>query len=714
MMHSQILFLILFTSAAHAQTPIRIDSLPESGRLLNKGWRWHAGDNPDWASVTLDDSRWDTIKAAPLIKDAPQFQQKQIGWFRIRFVLDSAVAAQPLSMRFWQTGASDIYLDGKLFRKQGEIGPQGQTIRAYSPPTGEYQLLTGLSSGPHVLAIRLTHNPVPWYAPRVVELSSTFLAVRLLLTEGLAGRIAERVFWEDAQNYLFTGIFVALSAIHALYFFFRRRRINAVFAITTLLSALAIVFGSAASLSSNPLATEWFALGRQLAQVLFFIFLLMTYYLYLHQRPTRLFWIVSGVMVVSCLVAYYTPYTFMSWGITGGLVVLFTLGIQLSVVAVKRKSAEGHVILISLGILVALLTVQLIVQLAVSDDVLAQYPYIMKTFDLLFLVSVPFTLAVMLARENAQTNEALSRQLLEVEKLSAEKEQILLEQNATLEQQVAERTAELRQSLEDLRTTQQQLVQREKMASLGELTAGIAHEIQNPLNFVNNFSEVSAELVEEIQDERQKPSGRDEELEGELLADLSQNLEKISHHGKRAASIVRGMLEHSRASTGQREPTNLNALADEYLRLSYHGLRAKDKTFNATLLTDFDPALAPVPIIAQDLGRVFLNLFTNAFYAVGERKQASPSGYEPTVSVCTRTTSGGVEIRVSDNGTGIPDSLRQKIFQPFFTTKPTGQGTGLGLSLSYDIITKGHGGTLSVESEEGQGTTFVIHLPHNV
>ncbi|MDQ2769632.1 MAG: ATP-binding protein [Bacteroidota bacterium] len=315
------------------------------------------------------------------------------------------------------------------------------------------------------------------------------------------------------------------------------------------------------------------------------------------------------------------------------------------------------------------------------------------------------------------------------QKKQLEKEELLREedekarrrieaQNVELERLVAERTAnlttqaeELRGALTELRTTQAQLVQSEKMASLGELTAGIAHEIQNPLNFVNNFAEVSAELVTELEEERARPE-RDAGLEDELLADLKQNLLKITQHGGRAASIVRGMLEHSRTSTGERLPTDLNQLADEYLRLAYHGLRAKDKSFNATLEPDFEPDLPLVPALAQDLGRVLLNLLNNAFYAVRQRQQRGESGYAPTVRISTRRVGeGAVEIRVADNGSGIAESVRQKIFQPFFTTKPTGEGTGLGLSLSYDIITQGHGGTLTVASREGEGTTFTIILP---
>jgi signal transduction histidine kinase len=267
----------------------------------------------------------------------------------------------------------------------------------------------------------------------------------------------------------------------------------------------------------------------------------------------------------------------------------------------------------------------------------------------------------------------------------------------------------LNTTLADLKSTQSQLVHAEKMASLGELTAGIAHEIQNPLNFVNNFSEVSVDMVNELNEEMEKGN-----LEGlkTIADDLRQNLEKISHHGKRASGIVKGMLEHSRSSTGHKEPTDINALADEYLRLAYHGLRAKNKSFNAGFKTELDESLPLIKVIPQEIGRVLLNLINNAFYAASAKAlAAADSHFIPTVTVSTKKLEGQIQISVQDNGTGIPDSIKDKIFQPFFTTKPTGQGTGLGLSMSYDIITKGHGGKLSMETETGTGTEFIIHLP---
>ena len=300
----------------------------------------------------------------------------------------------------------------------------------------------------------------------------------------------------------------------------------------------------------------------------------------------------------------------------------------------------------------------------------------------------------------------------------------LLKEKRVLEHKVNVRTAEvmhqkeeiaiqrdnLEQTLSNLKITQSQLIQSEKMASLGELTAGIAHEIQNPLNFVNNFAEVNLELIEELKSEKSKvKSERDEQLEDELLNNIAENEQKIIHHGKRADAIVKGMLQHSRSSNSIKEPTDINALADEYLRLAYHGLRAKDKSFNATLKTDFDETIGNINIIPQDIGRVLLNLYNNAFYALGEKKKQTGNNYEPLISVSTKKINGKVEICIKDNGNGIPQKIIDKIFQPFFTTKPTGQGTGLGLSLSYDII-KAHGGEIKVETKDGEGSEFIIKL----
>jgi signal transduction histidine kinase len=312
-----------------------------------------------------------------------------------------------------------------------------------------------------------------------------------------------------------------------------------------------------------------------------------------------------------------------------------------------------------------------------------------RVYALLGVVSVFIMIAVILFRNSRIKQKAYA---------------LLGKQKAETERQ----KAKAEQALADLKLTQAQLIQSEKMASLGELTAGIAHEIQNPLNFINNFSDVNTELIEELEQEADK--GNIDEVKS-IAHDIKDNEQKINHHGKRADAIVKGMLQHSRASTGKKEPTDINALANEYLRLSYHGLRAKDKEFNADFKTSFDESIGKIEVVPQDIGRVLLNLYTNAFYAVSEKKKLHPEGYEPIVSVTTKKDNDKVFIKVRDNGSGIPQKVLDKIYQPFFTTKPTGQGTGLGLSLSYDII-KAHRGEIKVETTEGEGAAFVIQLPN--
>ncbi len=341
-------------------------------------------------------------------------------------------------------------------------------------------------------------------------------------------------------------------------------------------------------------------------------------------------------------------------------------------------------------------------------------PLNINSFEPFIHMITSIVLSIYLGYAFGKRSMDLRLNLERVQNLSKEKETILITQNETLEKQVKERTSALNQSLENLKSTQSQLIQSEKMASMGELTAGIAHEIQNPLNFVNNFSEVSTELLEEMDEELNK--GDIEEAKA-ISADIKQNLEKINHHGKRADAIVKGMLQHSRSTSGQKEPTDINKLADEYLRLAYHGLRAKDKSFNATMKTEFDETIGNINIIPQDIGRVILNLITNAFYATNEKSHqsieglpAGQAGYEPTVTITTKKVGDTVLVSVKDNGNGIPQKILDKIFQPFFTTKPSGQGTGLGLSLAYDIV-KTHGGELQVETKENEGTEFSIHLP---
>ena len=513
------------------------------------------------------------------------------------------------------------------------------------------------------------------------------------------------------------GVVGLLMLLHLAFFYYNpARRANLYFALYTgalSLGALSIYFGPALHFSSTVAFLAFWLLSYWLL-CLSSLWAARALYALFGFRPGWLYaglWVSCGALLTSSALYLVNP-SGKSGFIALLLAIMLAAAEQLRLTGRALYQRRGGAAIIGVGFAVTLLAVLGEVAIQVSG---ANLSLLVGTLLFPFTFLPPaLAISLFLAREFAQDAQLLQVKLREVEKLSAltiaqeqDKQALLAAQNETLETQVHERTGELQRSLTDLRATQAQLIQKEKMASLGELTAGIAHEIQNPLNFVNNFSEVSTELVEEL---REALAASDTAEATALAGDVAQNLSKITEHGRRAAAIVRGMLEHSRTSTGERAPTDLNQLADEYLRLAYQGRRAKDKSFNAALAPDFAPGLPRVEAVAGDLGRVLLNLFSNAFYAVQKRQQLGEVGYAPIVRVSTQWVGDAVELRVSDNGTGMSSEVQAKIFQPFFTTKPTGEGTGLGLSLSYDIITKAHGGTLTVESQPGQGTTFTISL----
>ncbi|MEO1652737.1 MAG: ATP-binding protein, partial [Bacteroidota bacterium] len=400
-------------------------------------------------------------------------------------------------------------------------------------------------------------------------------------------------------------------------------------------------------------------------------------------RPLRVFLIVYYLVAIGVLAGVIPRIFFF-----GNLLIFFVF-LSYYIIAAWKRLSVAALVLMSFILASAVFTLFWVLA-AYLDSSLDEILRFIRD------VTLPIGFALFVAIRFQEIFQEEQKQTLKVLNLTQEKQEILSNQNKVLEQKVQQRTEELNTSLENLQATQAQLIQSEKLASLGELTAGIAHEIQNPLNFVNNFSEVNAEMLGELKEELEK--GDLEEVKA-LAQDLTQNEAKILHHGRRAEGIVKGMLDHSRSNTGEKSRTDLNAMADEYLRLSYHGLRAKDNRFNAKFETDLAESLPTVEVVAQDIGRVLLNLINNAFYAVHQKSQQGLEGYEPKVKVSTKSIENAIEIRVEDNGTGMPDSVKEKIFQPFFTTKPTGQGTGLGLSLAYDIISKGHGGNLEVERQ---------------
>ncbi|WP_223648769.1 sensor histidine kinase [Hymenobacter psoromatis] len=715
MKHLLLLLALVFSAGSClAQTPdsaaLRINRLPPTtGLLLQKGWRYHAGDDPAWARPDFDDSRWDTLSPTRPRRELPPALGTGISWLRLRFRLGASLRQRDLLFNSFGVGAIEVYLNGRLVQRQGVLAADPARVQ----PLGQF----------------LPPGAVPAGGPAEQVLAVRYAPWRPLLPLGLSQRPQLRVtlfapqqFWEGRARerdsaivlLVLVGFSALLAFLHFAFFYYNPSQpANRYFARFALTIALGSLLGYGFRTLALPTLVPFLAL-LVLANVLAAmngLWAIRALYALFHFRPGRLYrglW-VAYWGVVLLLIVSQNPAVDSAWTIL--VVGCVVEQLRLTVIAL-RQGQRGA------GLIAAGFAGQLLVAMAYCAVLyLAKTPsqLLLNVLLLLGIVLPALGISLFLAREFALDAELLQVKLGEVERLSAQtiaqeqdKQALLAAQNDTLETQVQQRTGELQRSLTELRATQNQLIQKEKMASLGELTAGIAHEIQNPLNFVNNFADVSAELLAEL---KEAQAAGDAAEVSALADDLTQNLSKIHQHGQRASSIVRGMLEHSRASTGERAALDMNALADEYLRLAYHGLRAKEKSFNATLQTDLAPGLPPVEGVGADLGRVLLNLFNNAFYAVQQRQLAGESGYVPTVSVATKRLAEQVEIQVLDNGTGIPDAVRPKIFQPFFTTKPTGEGTGLGLSLSHDIITKGHGGTLAVASQPGQGTTFTITLP---
>ncbi len=705
-------------SQDNAENTIHLTQLPPEGIVLNKGWKYHSGDSPDWAKPGFDDKNWQQIDPTKDIRDIPELWKTDIGWFRLRFTIDSSLTQKGIAVLVEQTGASEIFMNGRLLKQFGKISDNVRKVQAATPVIGSFIGLPVSKPGEQVLAVRFA---IPKNIPYIVfaDRPNQTLALQVIETQAISSYLESNitVYFDFAR----TGLFLILSVLHlALFFFNPSQKGNLYFFIFTFVNCLSTFFIGIVYEHAQFAATKtlFFILSAVSFWVAFLFFLTAVYKTF--NYPRRLiYWLSVTAFFLSIFFLFNNYHNGFNFGSVVFINLVFLDSLRITIPAAKEKKRGAKLVVAGIsGFLVFYLLFYLFAYGYIPGGPYWIFGHL--AFNISFL-SLPIAISVYLALESSFANRLLKEKLKEVEQLSQrtleqeqEKQQILSQQNETLEKQVQQRTSELSQSLKDLKETQSQLVQREKMASLGELTAGIAHEIQNPLNFVNNFSEVNTELIDELKSEKSKvKSERSEELENEILNDISQNLEKIARHGKRADAIVKGMLQHSRASTGKKQPTDVNALADEYLRLSYHGLRAKDKSFNATFKTDFDETIGKIEVIPQDMGRVLLNLYNNAFYSVNEKKKAPAlkgENYEPIVSVQTKRENDKVIIAVSDNGIGIPQKAVDKIFQPFFTTKPTGQGTGLGLSLSYDIV-KGHGGELKVETKENEGAEFIIQLP---
>ncbi|MEO6218872.1 MAG: ATP-binding protein [Ginsengibacter sp.] len=675
---------------------VRNTELASGWISLDSGWKFKAGDNADWAMPGFDDSSWPSINLFQDLYNVPEIPKNGIIWFRLRLTTDSTFNQQ-LVMRICQTGASEVYLEGKRIHALGVVSSDPSLLKYYTSNKKSLSFPL-VQNTEQTLAMRFANSPSIY--PISPDFQKSFVYVWISSLDN-ASEDPTILYDRTFNNRLNVGIGVAviLCVLYlSFFFFFPTEKINLYFSISNFFFALYLITG-AISLNYHGKLFDLIIPSITFLTIYLLLLLYCAYKIF-NRKPGWIYWIlfVAGILAIPSVLL-------LSDNLIGtflGILVLMDM-MRISIKSLKTNKTGALIILIGMAIDLTFWTVHLLSMLSVIT-----LPSSGSYIPFAILIA-PLSLAIYLGNSFAKTSQSLRQKLAEVEQLSNEKQHILSVQNETLEKQVQERTKALNQSLESLKSTQAQLIQAEKMASLGELTAGIAHEIQNPLNFVNNFSEVNKELITEMKLEIY--NGNIQEVKA-IANDIEENEQKINHHGKRADAIVKGMLQHSRISSGQKERTDINALADEYLRLTYYGLSAKDKSFHATLQTDFDSSIEKLNIVPQDIGRVLLNLYNNAFYSVTEKMKLQPESYEPTVSVSTKKINGKVEIKIRDNGNGIPQNMVDKIFQPFFTTKPTGQGTGLGLSLSYDIV-KAHGGEIKVESKEGKGAEFTLSISSN-
>ena len=698
---------INFCNAQDAN-PVTADSLLSKGILLDKGWKFHIGDNSEWAKPNFNDEAWQSINPTLNVHQSlPQIPASGISWFRIRLLVSNEMQKKQLALIIQQSGASQIYLNGLLIQQFGSLNIDPKKVKSYDPILKPL-LLPVNADTQQVLAVRFALEPGVNYTT-MFGTTNPALSIAVKNAEKALDSYSDNAFMMDTYEGFVIGLYLLLFLIHFAYYFFHpAHKANLYFGLYALFYLLYLL--CPAFLDHHIVALKYYASSLALLFVQIYNLLLLTaIYQLLDEKRDWIYWSIFFLSIPAFIISI----GLYGWGWHIGadlMVILIQLNIARVTLKGVQKKKKGAWLIAGGAIGCLLLFVFFVLTLSLRPDL----PMLVSTFFVFAGLSIPITTSIYLGLDFGFVSATLKQKLNEVNELSQknieqerEKQQILSAQNTTLEKQVNERTIELSNSLKELKETQSQLIQSEKLASLGALTAGIAHEIQNPLNFVNNFSDVNKELLIEMKDEMDKGNLDDAK---EIANDVIANEEKISHHGKRADAIVKGMLQHSQSSSATKEPTEINKLADEYLRLSYHGLRGKDKSFNATMQTNFDETIGNINIIPQDIGRVLLNLYNNAFYAVNEKKKQQPDDYEPTVSVTTKKSGDEVEVIVKDNGNGIPQKVVDKIFQPFFTTKPTGQGTGLGLSLSYDIV-KAHGGELKVETKEGEGAEFIINLP---
>ena len=684
--------------------------------VLDEGWTYQMGDHPEASHIDYDGHDWKPIRPdADIVESIPADVKTGIGWMRLKFGVTGDARKQQLAIMIRQVVASEIYLNGKSIAQYGVVSTNPSEIVAVDPLLEPVQLDISNDSI-QVLALRFAVQPGIRYARHYAAINPLFSI--MVVRYDLAIEKYKEIYMLPWHSMFMQGIIFMVFIVHFSFFIMLPvLRANLYFALAALFSVIASMTQNYYYYGAPPDQKFFLAVVTSAFYASHQILMFTSIYSYLKLRTKVSFWILValeffGIILVA---VWYRKGVESLLGWIPLICYLFIIFISL--VAQKRKVKEARILTIGFGIASVSFLIFLVISIMDTTPSFL-IPLINPTafFFLIYTLAPPAAVSIFLAYNFARTSKRLQDKLYEVEILSRknvaaqkEKQEMLASQNIQLEVKVHERTAALNLSLDELKSAQSLLIQSAKMASLGELTAGIAHEIQNPLNFVNNFSEVNIELINDANLEIEKDNISDVKS---ILITIKDNEEKINHHGKRADAIVKGMLQHSRSSTGTKEPTDINALAYEYLRLAFHGWRAKDKMFDVHLVSEYDQAIMPVDIVRQDIGRVILNLINNAFYTVTEKKKQNGDEYEPTVFISTKKSGHNVVVAVKDNGNGIPPRSLDKIFQPFFTTKPAGKGTGLGLSLSYDIV-KAHSGELKVITKEGEGSEFLITLPVN-
>jgi signal transduction histidine kinase len=699
---------------AHAQvqhdSAFQVSEIPKDGLVLDHNWLFYPEDDFRYAQIDFPGKKGIPVNPALLLNQLPVVERSGIGWFRLAMRVDSSQRNKTVGMMISLFGAAEIYLNGERIYQFGEVSADYKQEKTQAIFGRALSLALGKEEK-QVLAVRFSHHP----KNRYVKTGVVPFCLRIVL-QPLNESISDyAVLVKRAYQFISLALTIELaSAILTLFFFFSfpSRKEYLFFGLYFSLNFLGVLVqidlagvGKSVQYTVNELGLIQFLIF--LFAITGTLFYLNGMYVLLQKKKTKFYWFLLLYAIVSIVALPFMP----TWG--SGLPEMFFVLACFEFLVIYYKAAHKHfrgAWILFTSVLLSLLSLIVLVTRNYAND-----SGLIIVLTALAMLTPALGIMVFLAIDFARTSLALKSRIAEVESLSQkalaqerEKQEMLAAQKDELERQVQHRTSELSKSLTNLKVTQSQLIHSEKMASLGELTAGVAHEIKNPLNFINNFSEVSNELLEEMERALQAQNLDEVRL---LIVSIKENLRRIGEHGKRADDIVKSMLQHSRKSTGTKEPTDINALVEEYLLLSYYGIRAKDNAFSAHLITNFDKDIGKIEIIPQEVGRVLLNLFNNAFYAINEKRKTLDGSFEPTLSVETRKAGDKVEISVHDNGTGIPSNIVGKVCQPFFTTKPTGKGTGLGLSLSYDIITKGHNGKLMIESKEGEWTKFVVQLP---